>query len=82
MGRDHVVEHAGRLALRARSMEVHRAVSGPARNEQTNTELANDPAPQLYDLETDLAETKNLASAQPERVKAMAARLAEIRRAR
>ena len=49
------------------------------RSVNTNTELANDPAPQLYDLETDLGETKNLAAAQPDRVKAMAARLATIR---
>ena len=46
---------------------------------QTNTELGNDPSPQLYDLETDIGETKNLAAQHPDRVKAMAERLSAIR---
>ena len=73
------MEHAGRLALREGRWKYIEPSQGQRRNVNTNTELANDPAPQLYDLETDLGETKNLAAAQPERVKAMAARLATIR---
>ena len=62
-GRDHIVEHAGRLALREGRWKYIEPSQGPRRNEQTNTELANDPAPQLYDLDTDIGETKNLAGA-------------------
>jgi arylsulfatase A-like enzyme len=79
-GRDHIVEHAGALALREGRWKYIEPTQGPRRSEPTNTELANDPAPQLYDLETDLGETKNLAAQYPERVKAMADRLAAIRR--
>jgi arylsulfatase A-like enzyme len=78
-GRDHVVEHAGALALREGRWKYIEPTKGPRMSVQTNTELANDPQPQLYDLETDLGETNNLAAQQPERVKAMAARLAAIR---
>jgi arylsulfatase A-like enzyme len=81
-GRDHVVEHAGRLALREGRWKYIEPSPGPRRSEPTNTELANDPAPQLYDLDMDLGETKNLAAQQPERVHAMAERLAAIRRGR
>jgi arylsulfatase A-like enzyme len=79
-GRDHIVQHAGRLALREGRWKYIEPSQGPARNEQTNTELANDPAPQLYDLDTDIGETRNVAAQQPERVRAMAERLAAIRR--
>jgi arylsulfatase A-like enzyme len=81
-GRDHIVEHAGRLALREGRWKYIEPSPGPRRNEQTNTELANDPAPQLYDLDADIGETTNLAAQQPARVKAMAERLAAIGRGR
>jgi arylsulfatase A-like enzyme len=82
VGRDHVVMHAGGgLALRGpRRFKYIEPSQGPRRNPQTNTELANDPEPQLYDLATDVGETRNLASQLPDRVKAMADRLASIRR--
>ena len=35
-------------------------------NRNTNTELGNDPAPQLYDLEADPGETRNVAKEHPE----------------
>jgi len=79
-GRDHIVEHAGRLALREGRWKYIEPSPGPRRNEQTNTELANDDMPQLYDLDADIGETRNLAAQHPERVKAMADRLATIRR--
>jgi arylsulfatase A-like enzyme len=79
IGRDHVVLHAGRLALREGRWKYIEPSPEARMSAQTNTELANDPAPQLYDLETDIGETKNLAAQQPERVKAMADRLATIR---
>ena len=80
-GRDHVVQHAGRLALREGRWKYIEPSDGARRNASTNTELANDPQPQLYDLEADPGETRNLAADHPDRVKALADRLATIRRA-
>ena len=78
-GRDHIVQHAGRLALREGQWKYIEPSNGPRRNENTNTELANDPEPQLYNLAPDIGETKNVAAQHPERVKAMADRLNAIR---
>ncbi|WP_239491178.1 arylsulfatase [Luteitalea sp. TBR-22] len=78
-GRDHVVEHSGALAIREGRWKYIEPSKGPRMSAQTNTELANDPAPQLYDLSTDLGETKNLAAEQPERVQALAAKLARVK---
>ncbi|OQB40642.1 MAG: Arylsulfatase [Candidatus Latescibacteria bacterium ADurb.Bin168] len=52
---------------------------GPAINVNTNTELGNAPAPQLYDLSRDIGQITNLAARHPERAKELAARLDEIR---
>lgn len=48
-------------------------------NKDTNTELGNDPKPQLYNLADDPGETKNLAEVYPERVAAMKQRLDTIK---
>ncbi len=45
----------------------------------TGMETGEAPVDQLYDLESDPGETKNLAAQHPERVQAMAARLRSIR---
>jgi hypothetical protein len=37
------------------------ASSGPRMNAATNSELGNDPVPQLYDLDADPGETHNVA---------------------
>ena len=42
-------------------------------------EAKNPPAPQLFNLATDLSETKNLAAEQPQRVAELAALLDKIR---
>ena len=39
--------------------------NGPKLNRNTNTELGNDPAPQLYDLANDPGERNDLASRDP-----------------
>ena len=41
-------------------------VPSPKKNEPTNSELGNDPSPQLYDLDDDPGETHNLAVDHPE----------------
>lgn len=53
---------------------------GPAVSPTTGIELGNATEPQLYHLGNDVGQAVNLAAHQPDRVKAMQARLEEIRR--
>jgi arylsulfatase A-like enzyme len=55
--------------------------NGPKINKDTNTELGNLPAPQLYNLSADPGETNNVAAAKPDKVKEMQEQLAKIRQA-
>ncbi len=81
IGRDHVVLHANGLALRAGSWKYIEPAKGPKVNANTATEMGNDPAPQLYDLSTDLGETKNLAAEHPGKVQELQTLLDRIRAA-
>jgi len=78
-GRETFVEQAGGLSLRHGTWKYIEANDRPASNTQTNTELGNAPRPQLYDLRSDLGEMRNLADAQPDRVRRMQKLLQEIR---
>jgi arylsulfatase A-like enzyme len=78
-GREHIVEHAGGLALRVGGWKYLEPVQGPKRSATTNIELGNDSEPQLYDLSQDPGETGNLASQHRERVKSMEALLRRIK---
>jgi arylsulfatase A-like enzyme len=78
-GRDELVEQAGTLALLRGRWKYIEPGNGRRVNAQTNTELGNDPAPQLYDLGTDLGERHDVAADHPEVVREMAARLQRIR---
>lgn len=78
-GRDRLVEQAGALSLREGRWKYIEPRQGPAVDTSTNTELGNHAAPQLYDLDADPGETRNLAAAQPDRVRNLQARLAAIR---
>ena len=78
-GREHIVEHAGGLALRLDRWKYLEPRQGPKRSATTNIELGNDSEPQLYDLSQDPGETQNLAAQHPERVKKMEALLQKIR---
>jgi arylsulfatase A-like enzyme len=78
-GRDWLVEHAGSLALIEDNWKLIAPGNGPKMNLNTNTELGNDPAPQLYDLAADIGEKNNLAPQNPARVQAMMEHLARIR---
>jgi arylsulfatase A-like enzyme/predicted Zn-dependent peptidase len=80
-GRSEIVEQAGGLALRQGAWKYIEPSDRPKVNQNTNTELGNDPAPQLYNLASDPGEARNVAADNPGRVKAMAARLREIRQA-
>jgi arylsulfatase A-like enzyme len=79
-GRDHFVEQAGTLSLIEGRWKYIEPSSGPGFDRYTAIELGNDPEPQLYDLEVDIGETRNLAEERPELVRTMAARLEKIRR--
>ena len=81
-GRDHIVEHANRLALRVGVWKyIEPAPQGVAVQVNTHTETANLPQPQLYNLALDPGETRNLATAEPQRTTELAARLAAVREA-
>ena len=80
-GRNALVEQAGaRLALRRGAWKYIPPSQGPRIQANTNTELGNDPEPQLYDLAADPGERKNLAPARPETAREMAAMLDSLRR--
>ena len=79
-GRDWLVEHAGSLGLIEGNWKLIAPGNGPKLNRNTNTEMGNDPQPQLYDLSKDIAEKNNLAADYPDRVKAMLEHLQQIRR--
>ena len=77
-GRDTLVEQAGGLSLRHGAWKYIEASDRPAWSRETNTELGNAPAPQLFDLERDPGETRNLAAAEPDRVRRMRDELRRI----
>jgi arylsulfatase A-like enzyme len=73
------VEQADGLTLRAGLWKYIEPNKGARRNQQTNTELGNDPEPQLYDLAADPGEKRNLAGAMPAKVTEMREILQRIR---
>jgi arylsulfatase A-like enzyme len=77
-GRETLVEQAGGLSLREGTWKYIAPNHRPAVNPETNTELGNAPDPQLYDLDEDPGEARNLAAAQPDRVRRMRERLRQI----
>ena len=78
-GRAQLVEHSGGLALRQGAWKFIPKRPGAKRIAQTDTEPGNDPDVQLYDLATDLGETKNVAGTHAEKVQELAAALAAER---
>ena len=78
-GRDHLVEHANALALREGRWKLIESGKGPRVNANTGTETGLDERVSLFDLESDLAETTNVAAQHLDRVEAMRRRLNEIR---
>lgn len=78
-GREELVEQGGPLALRLGNWKFIPAGQGPAINKNTNSETANAPQPQLYDLSQDLGERENLAQKHPEKASQMASILEKAR---
>jgi arylsulfatase A-like enzyme len=80
-GRERLVEHAGSLAIRNGQWKYIEPGRGAKVSANTNTEMGNDPAGQLYDLGADLGETKNLAGDKQDKVQALIESLDAARRA-
>src|SRR5690242_2354819 len=78
-GRPYVIEHAGSLSILQDGWKFIAPSKGPKMNKNTNTELGNDPKPQLYNLTDDPGEQHNLADEEPERVKKLAGLLNQVR---
>ena len=77
-GREYLIEHANKLSLRHGTWKYIEPGKGPKKAAGTDTELGQDPAGMLFDLSTDLGETKNLIADHPDRAKTMAAKLKEL----
>lgn len=77
-----LVEHAGTLGLVEGDWKYIAPSNGPKVNQNTHTEMGNDPEPQLYNLAEDLGEKVNLAKQQPERLAQMAATLEAVKAGR
>jgi arylsulfatase A-like enzyme len=78
-GRPFVIEHASVLSIIQDEWKMISPGNGPKVNAATNTELGNDPQPQLYNLREDPGERNNLAAQEPERVRALTALLGQER---
>lgn len=78
VGRASLVEQGNGLALRSGRWKFIPASDGRKVAPATNTELGNDRAPQLYDLDADPGEARNLAGDHPEVVARLVAELAEV----
>ncbi len=81
VGRDALVEQAGGLALRKGNWKYIRPRRGPPVNPNTATEIGASDRPQLYNLENDLAESRNLAIEHVEKVAELSRLLDQIRAA-
>jgi arylsulfatase A-like enzyme len=78
-GRPYLVEHAGSLSILEDGWKFIAPSNGPRMNKNTNTELGNDPKPQLYKLRDDPGEQHNVADQEPERVKRLHELLARVK---
>jgi arylsulfatase A-like enzyme len=78
-GRDHLIEHAGTFSIIKGDWKYIEPSKGAKMSVQTNTELGNDPQPQLYNLAKDIGEKQNLADTHPEKLKELQAFLKEVK---
>ena len=80
-GREWLIEHAtnGRLSIIKGDWKFIEPGPGPKIDLNTNTELGNDPLPQLYNLKSDLGEKNNVASRNPGIVKELSDLLKKIK---
>lgn len=81
-GRDHVIEHAGTFSIIKGDWKYIEPSKGAKMSVQTNTELGNDPQPQLYNLAKDIGEKNNVAAVNLEKVKELEGFLKEVKEGR
>ncbi len=74
-----VLEATTRTAFRKENWVLIPPYNGPSVNENVNIELGNDKGFQLYDLNNDLGQQRNLAEENPEKLKSMLADFISIR---
>ncbi len=74
-----IIEAATRTALRKGNWAMIPPYKGPAINRNVNIELGNSAEFQLYNLEDDIGEQKNLAKSHPEKLKEMIESFQNIR---
>jgi arylsulfatase A-like enzyme len=79
VGRPELVEDADVRSLVDGDWKLIQPSHRPKINKNTNTELGNDPQPQLYNLATDPGEKNNVAAQYPDRVRNMTAQLDKLR---
>lgn len=79
VGRAVIVEHAGTWSLVKDRWKYIEPANLPAYNKYTDTELGNNPKPQLYQLDNDAGEKKNVADQYPARVQQLKQQLDAIR---
>ena len=78
--RPYLVTDAGTLSLITDEWKYIAPSKGARINRAVNIELGNDTLPQLYHLTKDMAEQNNVAARYPEKVKAMAQQLEEVKK--
>ena len=81
INRPYVIEQSvnGTLSLLKGNWKYIEPSNGPKINKATNTELGNSPEPQLYDLKSDLGETKSVAEQNPRVVSELATLLKQVK---
>lgn len=81
-GRSIIITRAATFAVTDPTWKYIVPHNGSDRNRNTNVETGNNIRPQLYNLQTDPGETRNLAEQYPEKIKELQQRLEEVRNAR
>lgn len=80
VGRSHLVQHAGTLAIVQGDWKYIEPNNGAAYAKLTGIELGNSKDPQLYNLATDIGEKNNVALKYPNKVKELKQLLEQERR--
>lgn len=81
-GRDYLIEHAGTFSIIKGDWKYIEPSQRAKKSIETNTELGNDPQPQLYNLAKDIGEKINLAETNLEKVKELQGLLKEVKEGR
>jgi arylsulfatase A-like enzyme len=81
-GRPYVVEQAGALSIVQDGWKLISPSDLPKMDLNTNTELGNDPQPQLYHVRDDPAEKHDRAAQEPERVRMLSGLLNKVQNGR